>query len=282
MAEFMVPTGRIIKEYLDERGISQKELAWRIAVSEKHISNMLNGKARLTEDMALRLEHVMPDVSAGYWLNHEAKYREYLAREEERHRIEGLDLEDIALRFHFSEVFKDTDMTLVEQADEMLDLLGVASFNCWYASVPQAEDADLMASGDAEAAVVWLSLCKDEADDQRDDMEAAFSRRKLASVLKTMRSIPTDIKLDDMAAQCRELLHAAGVVLAVEEPLGSCRVQSVLVPDAEHPAIYVSSGLESAAAARDAIVQEAELLTKGSMPKKMHITLEMPLSSPRP
>lgn len=56
----------------------------------------------------------------------------------------------------------------------------------------------------------------------------------------------------------------------------------MLVPDAGHPAIYISSELESGADARDAIVQEAELLTKRSMPKKMHITLERPLSGPRP
>lgn len=83
MSAFLVPTGRIIKEYLDERGISQKDLAHRIDVSEKHISNLLNGKTRLTADMALKIERVMPDVSAGYWLNYEAKYQEYLAREKE-------------------------------------------------------------------------------------------------------------------------------------------------------------------------------------------------------
>ncbi|MGN0071991.1 MAG: HigA family addiction module antitoxin [Atopobiaceae bacterium] len=277
MAGFMAPTGRIIKEYLEERGISQKDLAQRIDVSEKHISNMLNGKTRLTEDMALRLEHVMPDVSAGYWLNYEAKYREYLAREEERCRIEKLDLEDIARRFHFAEVFKDTDMTLAEQADEMLDLLGVASFDCWRASVPGAEDVDLKASGDPEAAVVWLSLCRDEAVDQRDEMEASFGRRKLSSALDAMKEIPADLGIDGVTQRCRELLHAAGVILVAEKPIGECRIQAALVPDAQHPAIYISKGLGSGAAAREATVHEAELLSKRSMPRRMHIVLEEPL-----
>lgn len=80
---FPVPTGRLIKEYLVERGITQKDLAHRIDVSEAHISSLINGKRRLNVDMALKLERVMPDVSAGYWLNHEAKYREYIAREKE-------------------------------------------------------------------------------------------------------------------------------------------------------------------------------------------------------
>lgn len=80
---FMVLTGDIIKEYLDEYGITQKELATRTGISEKHISNVLSGHARLTEDFALKLEKVMPEVPASYWLNYECKYREYLARQKE-------------------------------------------------------------------------------------------------------------------------------------------------------------------------------------------------------
>jgi len=74
MDAFIVPTGSVIKEYLDVRDISQKDLSRRIDVSERHLSKMLNGKTRLTEDMALKLEKVMPDAQASYWLNYETKY----------------------------------------------------------------------------------------------------------------------------------------------------------------------------------------------------------------
>lgn len=80
MAGFTMPTGRILKEHLDERGISQKDFAQRIDASEKNVTNLFNGKICLTEGMALKLEHVMPDGSARYLLNYEAKYREYLTR----------------------------------------------------------------------------------------------------------------------------------------------------------------------------------------------------------
>ena len=40
----LVPTGSIIKDYLEEYGITQKDLAERINRSEPHISNMLKGK----------------------------------------------------------------------------------------------------------------------------------------------------------------------------------------------------------------------------------------------
>jgi addiction module HigA family antidote len=76
-----IPTGKIIKDYLDEHTITQKELSARTGISEKHLSHLLNGTSRLTEDVALKLEMVLTGIPASYWLNYEAKYREAVARE---------------------------------------------------------------------------------------------------------------------------------------------------------------------------------------------------------
>lgn len=77
----LVPTGSIVKEYLDEYGITEKELAQKFGVSEKHISNVLNGNNRLTEEFAFKLEKVLTGIPASYWLNYEAKYRDQLTQE---------------------------------------------------------------------------------------------------------------------------------------------------------------------------------------------------------
>ena len=77
----LVPTGSIIKEYLDEYGITEKELAKKFGVSEKYISNVLNSNNKLTEEFAYKLEKVLVGVPASYWLNYEAKYRAQLAQE---------------------------------------------------------------------------------------------------------------------------------------------------------------------------------------------------------
>lgn len=77
-----VPTGKIIKNYLKEYSISQKELAKRTGISERHLSHLLNGESGLTEEVALKIEKVLNKIPASYWLNYETKYREALAREE--------------------------------------------------------------------------------------------------------------------------------------------------------------------------------------------------------
>lgn len=241
MGAFLVPTGRIIKEYLDERGISQKELARRIDVSEKHISNLLNGKTRLTEDMALKLEHVMPDVKASYWLNYEAKYREYLAREKEQDWLEGLDLKAIAKRFHFKEVFKGAGMSLVDQAKEMLSILNVSSFDQYRAAVQASGIEFMQDGGEPEAVIVWLKLCEDEVDQQNPSLDdKPFSKAKLRKSIPILKDISSNTDLDASLKSCRKLLNKLGVYLVVRPAIANAKVRGALTTYRGHPAIFIS------------------------------------------
>ena len=73
------PPGATIKEQLIDRGMSQKEFAARMEMSEKHISNLINGEVHLTADVAMRMEMVL-GLPASFWLNLEAIYREKLLK----------------------------------------------------------------------------------------------------------------------------------------------------------------------------------------------------------
>lgn len=73
------PPGDTIADLLAERGWSQQELAQRLDYSEKHVSQLINGKVPLTEDAATRLNSVL-GAPVGFWLKREAQYREQLAR----------------------------------------------------------------------------------------------------------------------------------------------------------------------------------------------------------
>ena len=75
------PPGATIREQLNERGMSQKEFAARMALSEKHVSKLINGEVHLMPEMAVRLETVL-GVPAQFWNNLEAIYREKLIRAE--------------------------------------------------------------------------------------------------------------------------------------------------------------------------------------------------------
>lgn len=240
MSEFIVSPGEIIKEYLDERDFSQKDVAQRIGVSEKHLSNLLNGKTRLTEEMSLKFEKLMPEIPASFWLNYEVKYQEYLAREKELVDLEGQDLKEIAKRFHFKEVFGRTKMTLVEQAAAMLKLLGVSSFDRYrYACTGDFEF--MQDSGEPESVVVWIKLCEEEAEEQNRDLsQIPYSKDELIENLSRLKSIALNTEIDGSLKSCRKLLNRVGIYLVVLPEIANAKVRGVLTTYRGHPAIFIS------------------------------------------
>lgn len=68
-----------LKDYLDSQGMSQSEFCRRAGVSEKHVSQIVSGKAGITADMALAIERVLGG-GAAMWVNLDAAYRLRRAR----------------------------------------------------------------------------------------------------------------------------------------------------------------------------------------------------------
>ncbi len=97
------PPGATIKEQLNDRGMSQKEFAARMDMSEKHISRLINGEVQLTPETAVRLEMVL-GIPAKFWNNLEAVYREKIVKAEAENAMDA-DAE-IAKRFPYSEMAK--------------------------------------------------------------------------------------------------------------------------------------------------------------------------------
>lgn len=95
------PPGATIKEQLNGKGMSQKEFAARMDMSEKHISKLINGDVQLTTDCAIRLEFVL-GVPAGFWSNLETIYREKLMKVKAENSMERD--EEIARQFPYNEM----------------------------------------------------------------------------------------------------------------------------------------------------------------------------------
>ena len=71
--------GLTIQQISDALGMTQKNLAERTGLSEKHVSQMINGEASITVDTALLLENALGG-SASFWMNLDRNYQETKAR----------------------------------------------------------------------------------------------------------------------------------------------------------------------------------------------------------
>src|SRR5690348_5577107 len=84
------PPGDTLLEALEERGMSQAELADRAGRPKKTINEIIKGRAEITPETALQFEYVL-GIPAHFWNNRERRYREALARLNEEERL-GRDI----------------------------------------------------------------------------------------------------------------------------------------------------------------------------------------------
>lgn len=58
--------GKMVEALCEEQGISQKQLAGMLFLTEQQISRIINGKSNLTEDNARRIAELFPGSSFGF------------------------------------------------------------------------------------------------------------------------------------------------------------------------------------------------------------------------
>jgi HTH-type transcriptional regulator/antitoxin HigA len=130
--DYVVPPGATLKESIDEQGISQVQLAQRTGLTEKTISQIINGIAPVSYDTAGKFE-LVTGVPAQFWNRRELRYREALSR---RDTLAALAEQEIWLREIPLDVLvergyvepSDDKGTLVHRA---LRFFGVSSVDAW-------------------------------------------------------------------------------------------------------------------------------------------------------
>lgn len=85
--DWAVPPGEILLEALQDRSMSQSELARRMARPVKTINEIVNGKAAITPETAIQLERTL-GISARFWTGMEAAYRDSIAQQEAWRELE--------------------------------------------------------------------------------------------------------------------------------------------------------------------------------------------------
>jgi addiction module HigA family antidote len=86
--DYAVAPGEYLEEWLDSHGLSQQRMAELLGSSRKQVNEIVNGRAPITSDTAIRLERVV-GIPARTWLKYEALYRADLARIADQEHLAG-------------------------------------------------------------------------------------------------------------------------------------------------------------------------------------------------
>ena len=76
---YAVAPGEYLEAWIEDQGLSQQRVAELLGSSRKQVNEIVNGRAPITSDTAMRLERVV-GIPARPWLRYEAMYRADLAQ----------------------------------------------------------------------------------------------------------------------------------------------------------------------------------------------------------
>ena len=95
--ELLIHPGETISDLLESRGMSQKELAQRVGVSEAFLCEVIHGRKDISKGLAMGLQYAL-DIPASFWLNLQANYDAELLETQEEETVrkeEYTSIEDI-------------------------------------------------------------------------------------------------------------------------------------------------------------------------------------------
>lgn len=216
------PPGETLQKLLDERQMSQAELADRTGRPRKMINEIVKGKAAISPETALRLERVL-GVAASFWNELERNYRDYLARQQEEEILR--DSAEWLRRVPVHELIQRGWIAeregRVEQIREVLNYFGVASPAEWKVvfEVPQANYRS-SAAGEKNAGALAAWLRRGEIEAQRIRC-SPFDRDQFERVLRHARNI-TIRPPDNYLPRLVKLCASAGVALVYVPDLAKC------------------------------------------------------------
>jgi addiction module HigA family antidote len=223
--DYIALPGETLLETLEDREMSQAELAERTGRPVKTINEIIKGKAPITPDTALQLERVL-GVPASFWNNLERNYQTDLARLRESEnlaeQVPWLDQFPLTQMRKFGWISKMRDK--VEQVRELLNFFGVASpkewGSFWEMRVVSYRQTKAFTWDDAVLAA-WL---------RQGEMDASeihcvpYRKDKFKAALSEIRSLTMEPDPKVFVPKLQELCAACGVAVVLVPELPKTRI----------------------------------------------------------
>lgn len=216
--------GYYIKDSIEEQGITQEELAKRLQTTPKYVSDLVNGRINLTDEMVLRLSTVF-GTSTRMWLNLNQKYIEKKLEIEKRKKLdEECELvRKMDYKFWVELGMVKPARTASEKVQELQRYFKVSSLNVlkqrdflvqYRTSIPEVTDTNVINAN------AWVQT----AINIGNQMEVTpFNKKKLTGILPQIR---------EMTIEDPQIFY-----LRLKELLADCGVAFVVLPNLKNSGV---------------------------------------------
>ena len=228
--ELIIHPGETLSEVLDERGMSQRELAYRTGVSEKHISTVISGQKNISADFAKKLEYAL-GIEYSFWMNLQTLYDRELIEYKEKNCITDKELSvlddlkevtDIWASFNWiddkqSPVDMIIDYRRLLRISNLLDVPKMITFNDNHFQDSSIQDPYVF--------FAWRRMCEMLTADSSVSEEVSLNRlrEKIPEIKQVMF-----MRSDRIGNELKKLFAECGIIFMIVPSLDNLPVQGFI------------------------------------------------------
>lgn len=233
----MIYFGKYLKDYLEFNNISQSEFAMRMGITQKHMNEILNGKANITLEMAGNIER-LTGINSSFIINIEnsRKIKERIL--EEYGTKENLK-KIITKEYYISQLKKNNWITFKDETNilqiciDLLDFLKVRDFKV----VEKLEQQVLFkkTGEDFKKLALWIAHCDEIVKTQKVN---EYNNYNLLFLISDLKKYAYYKNLD--IEEIKNILNSYGIYFACEKALKGTKVRGCFKVKGKQPAIYIT------------------------------------------
>lgn len=233
--DLIIHPGETIAEVLEERSITQAELAAITGVSAAYVSNVIAGKKDISAKFAFALEYAL-GVSKSFWLNLQANYdAEFLEINEENtitdeERLARESLNEVIKLFRKKgnipsrESVDDSILSLRKalRVSNLVNLKDVVPTGAFRMTSTAAVDLYVLGA--------WIRLC--QISGEKRDVEGSFLPYKINDLIAEIKSLM--MKSDaDIQKELRDTFAKYGIDFSIVKNFKGAPVQGYVAPKSD-------------------------------------------------
>lgn len=229
--DWVSPPGDTISDLIEERDWTQAQLAERLGYTTKHVSQLITGKASISEQTAVKLERVLGS-SIAFWLSREAQYRAQLTKIEEEDRLKDYIgwLEQLPVTDLMRQGFIPKQRLIAKHkpsvVEDLLRFFGVASPSEWEACY-RGMAYDFRRTRENQSNIGSISAWIRQGESIAEQLECPkYNRSKFEKAVEQFRSL-TVLDAQEFMPLVEQLCREAGVAFVLVPSIPGAHVSGM-------------------------------------------------------
>lgn len=228
--DFIIHPGETLKEILDDREMTQRELALRTGVTEPHISNIIKGLKNISVSYAKKLEYAL-GIDASFWINLQANYDKEIADFEEINSIDKEELDILARIKSITEYVQELGLIYSDIQSSMLviewrKILNISNLRA-IPEISQTGSYRLAMADTVDPYILFTWIRVADLITANQQVEQGLDIEKLVANLNNIRELAF-LEFEDIHAKLKEIFAECGIKFSIIRHFTGAPVQGIL------------------------------------------------------